>query len=114
MSFLDYLKNVCSYEDLVGFWNVYATEVFPLTRIYGSLEEFCSVNNCDTTTLGEMLTGEGSWRLGDDVCLDNEGKLNFFDSLEGSPIKLDVLARIMIEREVIEYRYLAENGTLEA
>lgn len=56
MSFLAYLKNVCSYEDLVGFWNVYATEEFPLSRIYGSLEEFCSVNNCDAMTLGEMLT----------------------------------------------------------
>lgn len=46
MSFLDYLKEECSYEDLVGFWNVYATDKYPHTRIYGSLEEYCDELNC--------------------------------------------------------------------
>lgn len=113
MSFLEYLMKECSYEDLVGFWNVYVTDKYPHTRIYGSLEEYCDVHNCSVQALCGQLDCSVLQGLSYDLWVDAYGGWHFFDSLEGSPINLEVLARIMAECGAVEYRYWMENGTLE-
>lgn len=113
MSFLEYLKKECSYEDLVGFWNVYATDQYPHTRIYGSLEEYCDAHSCSVQELCGQLDCSALQGLSYDLWVDAYGGWHFFDSLEGSPIDLEVLVRIMAECGAVEYRYWMENGTLE-
>ena len=53
MRFAEYLKNECSYEDLIGLWNVYVTEKFPKLRIYGGVEEYCATFKPDALTLAK-------------------------------------------------------------
>lgn len=113
MSFADYLKNECSYEDLIGLWNVYATEKFPKLRIYGSVEEYCAVFKPDALTLASLVVYGDLKSMEDDLYIDDKGRMKGFDNLENSPIDVELLAHIMEERDAFEYRYWVESGTLE-
>ena len=113
MSFAEYLKNECSYEDLVGLWNVYATEKFPNLRIYGSVEEYCAVFKPDALELARLVVYGDLKSMEDDLYIDAKGRMKGFDNLKDSPIDVEVLASIMIEQDAFEYRYWVESGTLE-
>lgn len=113
MRFAEYLKNEGSYEDLVGLWNVYATEKFPNLRIYGGVEEYCAKFKPDALTLARLVVYGDLKSMEDDIYIDNRGRMKGFDNIKDSPIDVEVLASIMIEQDAIEYHYWVANGTLE-
>ena len=105
--FTEYLEDF-SFDDLVYFWNEYASENgYP--EIYDSIEDFADLTETEGAELARMVFFGDVKNWSDNVYLNGYGNFQSCWDVESSPVDIEELAKWMKETNHQEWKCWLDN-----
>lgn len=114
MTFIDYLRENKTLDELCALWNEYTADSYPDDRTFSSMGEFCDIFDLPAYEVARMVYFGDIKNWGDRVYVNGYGNFESFNSLDDSPIDLEILADFMQEAEADDYKEWRDQEKNEA